>query len=201
MTINLVTLRRILRTRLRDGDSIEYESDEELNDYINQAYIETLRRSKCAQITVAKTSVSGTNTYSTDYIFEPTNVWYNGVMLSKREPEEMTQLYSGWITNGSSAEQNYWWTENGRTIRIADTPNSNGKSINIRGYCVSAGMLSDTQTPELLPYGFEYMLVDFAEYLARKDRQSRSGNMEIATQALQIYEQKLAELIRMVGVR
>jgi hypothetical protein len=191
--VTLETLIAKLRVRLDDVNKEHWELDTELTGFINEGYLEALTAGRFADSEEVSGSVSGTAVYALSRIFNPTTVTYGGEPLDFTTTEKLDSAEPGWRSAASDTPRK-WLRGSGKSIRLYPAPDESATEIRVGGLTVAQELVELSDTPALLPAGFEYMLLDWAEYRARASRPTGQANAAIAQIALAKFSASLDSL-------
>jgi hypothetical protein len=186
----LAGLRRLLRIRLNDltsdGDPGGNYTTEALDVFINLAYRETVRKSKCKKVTNTLTFVAGTAEYDGTDIFEGLELVKsaaNAAPLSHIPNERAMSLTDNDWRNAANGTPLYWWQSRGGYITVQPKPDATAASASwlYTGYAYPAALTNDAHEPVDLPDGDAVqVLLDRAECHARRARPTHANNVGLA---------------------
>jgi len=181
LTLTLAGLRSMLRMRLNCVDLGSYSVDE--MDYcINLAYRETVVKTKCHKISESLTLVINQADYVLSTVFEPTEINLSGVILNRRNMEEMGISLSAW-SSAAAGTPTDWMQMSGATIKLYPKPSAVGTAI-VYGYGFPSALITDTGVsgvPSAIPPAFAVSaILDRAEAEGRKMRLSLANNAALA---------------------
>lgn len=192
---------RALRVRVNDLDAGNYTS-EEMYDWINLAYRETVVASKCHKQRVEISLADGNHTYDCGDIFEPISVMVGGKVIDKNTIKGLGINLKTWdgATKGTPTD---WIHLTGSFIRYYPTPGATPGKTYVYGFAMPDVLTVPTEVAVAVPVAFRMSaILDRAEAEARKSRSTTANNTALYGTLMESWHGwcvKIADSVRSEG--